>query len=540
MKPEQETLANVLRDEFNNLTAGVIRAVLLHYDGHLGTRKAQALCLDVKASDDLAGGVYGPSGIDPKLCQWRLYKLTSDAPDTLQRFHSLAADAGNLLDDWAMKYGIPAETLQRRDSLEKWLYGLFDLADSGNPRFPMRPEKRDLKSQELIEPRLRLLLGGAASSDEIAELREKAKQLESAGYWEVLDNVVRASIYAIDVLTEEKGDSSLQPMPSDWDGKASKDLARTLPVSIGAIMLGHGETFPYYSTSCEPASGDTPSVCSNAVPTLPLKYLPTVEKAFRRTGFIEADQTIHWVGDRKDIHHMCDCDLSGGGRDADKTETGDASDEPTTLEEFANWIGQRRAQFKGQSDEPLGDSGKGYLHYSFDLDDGESPPKEKEAVQIRYPSKAWECWEQFRRLLNKHLPVTKRSDLLLKYNVLSRAPALVSEMLLVMEAAEEEIRDEQPAAPAETGSAKGGGKKRPGKPPADYPTPDNYKRDKWIYEQRAAKETIPNIKTQLENNKEGWEPLFADNAIREAVKRYARYHGLKVPKGKSGRPRSGN
>ena len=74
--------------------------------------------------------------------------------------------------------------------------------------------------------------------------------------------------------------------------------------------------------------------------------------------------------------------------------------------------------------------------------------------------------------------------------------------------------------------------------PSGYPTPENYERDKWIYEQRKAGRTIPQIIDELANNKRRWGPLNADNSIREAEKRYANFHGLRVPKMKPGKPRT--
>jgi hypothetical protein len=74
-------------------------------------------------------------------------------------------------------------------------------------------------------------------------------------------------------------------------------------------------------------------------------------------------------------------------------------------------------------------------------------------------------------------------------------------------------------------------------PKATYPTPENYERDKWIYEQREAKRTIADIRSDLETNTHGWEPLYSDNGIREAVARYAKHSGLPRPKGRPGKPR---
>jgi len=72
---------------------------------------------------------------------------------------------------------------------------------------------------------------------------------------------------------------------------------------------------------------------------------------------------------------------------------------------------------------------------------------------------------------------------------------------------------------------------------ANYPTPDNFERDKWVYEQRKARKTIPDIIQELETNTHGWEPLYSDTGIRDAARRYAEHLGVSPPKGKPGRPR---
>lgn len=84
--------------------------------------------------------------------------------------------------------------------------------------------------------------------------------------------------------------------------------------------------------------------------------------------------------------------------------------------------------------------------------------------------------------------------------------------------------------------AAGGDAKPPETCNAVYPTPDNYERDKWIYEQHHANKTIREIHEGLEQRAHAhdWEPLTSDNGIREAWKRYARHHGLLIKKGRSG------
>lgn len=70
-------------------------------------------------------------------------------------------------------------------------------------------------------------------------------------------------------------------------------------------------------------------------------------------------------------------------------------------------------------------------------------------------------------------------------------------------------------------------------PPGDYPTPENYKRDKWIYEQRKSGKILADIVSELTKHPE-WMGLDSDNGIREAVMRYATYHSLPIPRVKPG------
>jgi hypothetical protein len=74
---------------------------------------------------------------------------------------------------------------------------------------------------------------------------------------------------------------------------------------------------------------------------------------------------------------------------------------------------------------------------------------------------------------------------------------------------------------------------------AGYPIPDDYERDKWIYEQRKAGKTNPDIIREL-GSRSGWTPLYSEDSIRDAVKRYCLHHGLSVPQGRRGRPTTKN
>jgi hypothetical protein len=72
-----------------------------------------------------------------------------------------------------------------------------------------------------------------------------------------------------------------------------------------------------------------------------------------------------------------------------------------------------------------------------------------------------------------------------------------------------------------------------------YPSPDTHERDEWIFQQRQHGRnwrTILSDLKQLASDK-NWEPLYSENAGRQAVKRIAYHHGRNIPKVKTGRPR---
>lgn len=70
-----------------------------------------------------------------------------------------------------------------------------------------------------------------------------------------------------------------------------------------------------------------------------------------------------------------------------------------------------------------------------------------------------------------------------------------------------------------------------------YSDPDNYDRDKWLYEQRKLGRTLPDIRDEMEGVRTQWARIDSDSGMRSAIERYCRHHHLKVPQGKRGRPR---
>ena len=72
-----------------------------------------------------------------------------------------------------------------------------------------------------------------------------------------------------------------------------------------------------------------------------------------------------------------------------------------------------------------------------------------------------------------------------------------------------------------------------------YSDPSNYTRNKWLYEQRRSGLTISALRTELTSKckETGWYPIDSDSGIRDAIMSYAAHHGLKIPRGRPGRPR---
>ena len=87
----------------------------------------------------------------------------------------------------------------------------------------------------------------------------------------------------------------------------------------------------------------------------------------------------------------------------------------------------------------------------------------------------------------------------------------------------------------------GGGEATRKEPSKDnYPTPDNFERDKWLYEQKKRGVVVPRLVLELLNefyvNELAWESM-EESGIRAAIHRYCDHVGLIFPAGRSGRPK---
>jgi len=72
-----------------------------------------------------------------------------------------------------------------------------------------------------------------------------------------------------------------------------------------------------------------------------------------------------------------------------------------------------------------------------------------------------------------------------------------------------------------------------------YSDPDNYSRNKWLFEQRQSGLTMSALPLALHAKCEEthWYPLDSESGIRDAIRSYAAFHGLPFPQGRRGRPR---
>jgi hypothetical protein len=73
-----------------------------------------------------------------------------------------------------------------------------------------------------------------------------------------------------------------------------------------------------------------------------------------------------------------------------------------------------------------------------------------------------------------------------------------------------------------------------------YSDPDNYDRNRWLYEQRAAGKKNKQILDELSRiaYDRGFAPIESENALRAAIESYAEYEGIRKIDGQRGRPRS--
>ena len=195
-------LRRVLRPRFDSL-GGELTAVLLDYSKKLGADQAKQECPLISPSDRLAGGIYGDDG------RIRLFALRCDDKHLKTTFMRLAEEAGNCLGIWAADFGIETATIGERYGSTRWIYALFDLALRRRPGFPMDAEQIVYGNMRIFFALMRLRIS-QPEEQEANRLKEEIQQLASLGWYAQLNDLCRASLYAIDLLTSN---ASLPPAP---------------------------------------------------------------------------------------------------------------------------------------------------------------------------------------------------------------------------------------------------------------------------------------------------------------------------------------
>lgn len=171
--------------------------------------------------------------------------------------------------------------------------------------------------------------------------------------------------------------------------------------------------------------------------------------------------------------------------------------------------------------------------------DGQGPVFNQERIFARQPFLEMDDWPPDRKMMVQTLDrwIATLDGFAASFIPDGESPAAAGGAVVAVteERNLPDAKQPDPVAKLQDAAAGGGDSERDaGK--TDYPTPDNYERDRWVYEQRQAGRTIPEIQEGL-SAKHGWEPLYSPNGIREAVKRYANHLGVSPPKARSGKPR---
>jgi hypothetical protein len=73
------------------------------------------------------------------------------------------------------------------------------------------------------------------------------------------------------------------------------------------LAAGQGQWVPVFRHDCLIVKGNTPTLCPNADPAMPLDMLPHVESLYRDKNLLKPGQTIHWVGGKGNQLGKCQC-----------------------------------------------------------------------------------------------------------------------------------------------------------------------------------------------------------------------------------------
>lgn len=178
------------------------------------------------------------------------------------------ADAGHLLaalspNDFPVP--IPPATLATDDESRRWLYFLFDLAWAEIPGSLVRaatPPSAWYKGGSINLPSLDVYRGYAAQGTEVrGPLADFCKFIpDSPAWYSVIDDVVQASLYAIDVLLTVAAPSDCPNGNGDAGPNRATTEGETLPARIqGFIAIVEAYLSAGRSWMCPSPGGDLPA-----------------------------------------------------------------------------------------------------------------------------------------------------------------------------------------------------------------------------------------------------------------------------------------
>ena len=169
-----------------------IEATLFHFSGNLNELKRCQEYIDRLNQNNISYSfVQSKYGTMNRIVVLRL--KNGERPND---WNQLAEEAGQCIRDITGLSGISTETVSASNSLARWLYALFDLAWSVQPGFPMQAKKYTFATSEIP------FVLKSIFENNVDQAIEQTEELESKGFRSTLNDVVRASLNAIDLLTE--------------------------------------------------------------------------------------------------------------------------------------------------------------------------------------------------------------------------------------------------------------------------------------------------------------------------------------------------
>jgi hypothetical protein len=151
-------------------------------------------------------------------------------------FFRLATDAGNLVSSMSNKFfpvSIPQYTLETAEPATRWLYVLFDLAWAEIPGSPLRPSKGRTAWSGRTSIALDALPLFRARFKDIAE-----RFSDHPSWYSVIDDLVQASVYAIDILLLAPAGGNENVPPKTRGAPKKKETAQRAEFAKGLIDQG--------------------------------------------------------------------------------------------------------------------------------------------------------------------------------------------------------------------------------------------------------------------------------------------------------------